>query len=211
MGIAKIAVCFARHSGIPLSPDSSICGAIRGERSINGIVSSVPEEVISDTADEDNSLEHVIAIHHCSDSGSLFAYVCLFQAFEFVVLLAENWNQDIPDMFYRYDLISCKSSSVEALWTATHKDICMWLESEQKTLNRQKHRSKSLIFWYNNIQQVWMKRAIAKGVDQVSQTLKKGGSKEEAETNAREVMNTYLAKYGLEFSSFEISEAPRNK
>lgn len=204
-GIAKIAACYARHMGLTV-PSSAVAPTFMRSASVPLVPVAVPiSDVVSIPGLGAHPLHHAVFLYRPTDSRHLFAYVCLFHAFEFVVLVDDNSNAMPGCCGYLWNIVTARPEGQDFSWVATTEQILKWINGNTANSSRPGARSVSLTHWIKDVEAVWIQRAMASAKQRFQQRKSEGASDADALEHMRAEMDNQLAAYGLSVGDLEIT------
>jgi hypothetical protein len=154
----------------------------------------------------ENPLFHGVFLFKPPEQNLLFAYITLFQAYEFVVLVDEQCQMAEFCSGYLWNVISGNSENHEFEWVASPSEILKWFDRDDFLAERMLNRAEPLMFWLNGDRvNLWFNRAISAASKRFFQRIDEGATIAEANLEAKEVAQKVLLKYGLSFEEFQFS------
>lgn len=195
--VAKIACCFARQIGLPISSGAVAARYFRGESIPSVPVVTTRADVIRIHGIPANSFYHSVQLMRDPDSNRLFAYVCLFYFLEFIVLIDEPHLIGVPLPSYFLNLVTGRPEKHDANWTVNAKELDGWLAEKRLELDRAVSRADRINFWMTNRVNLWANRAAASATEKLEEELRKGVPDEVAEQKWTEEFRRVLWQYGL--------------
>jgi HNH endonuclease len=205
--IAKIASCYVRYKGIQL-PSLALAPSFV----LNGTTGIVPvttphSDIVQIVDLPEHPLYHAIFLHKAQNSPNLFAYIVLFQAFEFIVLV--DHSSELPPVTYGYlwNIVTGFPESHDFSWIACNDEMLAWFGQQvlsEAGAERLRTRHDSIAYWAKHSQSMWLQRAITAAANEYYRCKDAGESHEAAQAVAQDRMDKILAPHDLKVENFRI-------
>jgi hypothetical protein len=203
--VAKIASCYARHMGFPVPFSALAPQFVRGEPTpVVPVVAAVSDVVAIFNLDP-QPLHHAVFLFKPSRTTHLLAYVVLFHAFEFVVLIDENSSAPTGCAGYLWNVVTALPEVHDFSWVANPDDLIEWVRQRPPPGERAQGRSESLTHWIRNIEAVWIQRAFSAALREFQRRISEGANEHDALAQVNAEMQSRLAPYGLSVQEIKIT------
>ncbi len=203
--VAKIALCFARHAGVNVRSSSLAAKFIRREDTQLIPVGTPLVDAVSIYPLPENPLHHAVCVFKSAGSKWLLAYVTLFHAYEFAVLLDDNSEEAQVHQVHLWNAVLGRTEVAEFKWNVREAQLQEWLVAREFSGERMLQRAASLKHWLHDREAIWVQRAVAKAGDSYFKLCEKGASHSEAMAAAKAIADEALSKYGLTIDRLDFS------
>lgn len=203
--IARIAVCYARHVGCAINATEPTLRFSRGEDINYCPVVPVQGNVVSINDLPNHPLYHGIFLNKPEDSSVIQIYVFLFQYCEFLVeFQADYWGPNISSG-YLLNLVSGISENRAFKWKLKPDVSGIWFNERKVESSHFAERFKSVQYYLNQRDRLWIDRALLIGVNHYFQILESGSTKKKATNEAWKEANRILKRYEMKIDKFTIN------
>lgn len=203
--VAKVALCFARHAGVSVHSSSLAVKFIRREDTPIIPVGTPLADAVSIYPLPENPLHHSVCVFKSAGSKRLLAYVSLFHAYEFVVLLDDNSEEVQIHQIHLWNAVSGRTEVAEFKWNVSESQLQEWLVAREYSGERMLQRASPLKHWLHHREAIWVQRAVAKAGDTYFKLFDEGTSHTEAMAAAKVTANAALSKYELTIERLDFS------
>jgi hypothetical protein len=204
--IARIAVYYARHVGLSVDKSEPLLRFARGEDVRSYPVGIPRADVVSIPEMPPRPLYHGIFLSRKAPNEPLFAYVVLFQCYEYLLEFSANTIGEAVHSCYLQNLVSGYAESRTFEWTVSAEEARAWIRERKLNDVRVNDRSASLRHYLSQRERLWIDRATVIGVTQYYKWRDRGATTEQASANALREASLVLARYGMTIEKFEIRD-----
>ncbi len=207
-GIAKTAVVYARHVGIPVSRYAIAVQFLQGKTTPLVPVCVPRTDAVTVSGCEEQPLLHAVSLFQEPGSRDLFAYVQLFHAFDFIVLVDEDANPPSGNALPRYtiDLTFGIPMPYSHQWLVDAATMRGWLRAETEGVGEHwGARFGPLEYWQKHRGVLFAKRAAGPGLGQLLSAIERGESPEQVDERAHAAAARVGNKYGFKTIDLKLS------
>lgn len=202
--IARIAVNFVRHAGIPIDSSDPTVRFSRGEDIGWCPVGPPHSDVISILGLPEHPLYHGIFLSKPSSHEPLIVYVVLFQFCEFLVSFGANCTTNHAEASYQQNLVTGLTEDRTFQWLINTNKACQWISSREINPARLKDRFAPLQHYLSNRDKLWVDRALGIAMKCYFDSIDHGATREQASADALEKANQVLKRYEMRIQTLEI-------
>ena len=168
-------------------------------------VGPVAGEVIHLDELPEHPLFHGIFVSKAQKEKALFAYVVLFHAFEFLVLLDEI--SDLTDYLsgYLQNIVTGLREVRRFRWLKSEADLLPWIGRREFVEDRFNTRTQPLSFWLKDRNALWLQRGTGAGVQRYIDVTNRGGTETVAKAEATKEVQRVLSEYGFTLTKLHIN------